>query len=112
VHVLLQPAAFARDCSFRTWKSFRETRAVETGCYFLGVNYAGENFGESSLNPPWIDEDHEPTVLGTEASYIVATLNPTILQEARTDFPFFRHTVNPSACRGRGARVSDDLQGN
>ena len=79
---------------------------------FLDVNYAGENFGESSLNPPWIDEDHEPTILGTEASSIVATLNPTSLQEARREFPFFRHTVNPRASRCCGARASDDLKGN
>jgi len=93
VHVLLQPAAFIRDCSFRTWKSFRETRAVETGCYFLAVNYAGNDFGESSWNPPWIDDNNEPTILGTEASYITKTLDPKTLQESRTLFPFYRYAL-------------------
>jgi hypothetical protein len=48
VRVLLQPAPFARDCSFRTWKSFGQTTAEETGCYFLAVNYARPHFGETS----------------------------------------------------------------
>ena len=33
--VILQPACFSRDLSFRTWKSFRETRAVENGVYLV-----------------------------------------------------------------------------
>ncbi len=101
-HVLLQPASFSRDCSFRTWKSFRETRAVECGTYFLANNYAGEYFGQSSFNPPWIDENHEPTVLGTDVSYIVETLYPKILEEARTQFPFYRHTIASKACPSCG----------
>ena len=112
VHVLLQPAAFARDCSFRTWKSFRETRAVETGCYFLAVNYAGPQFGETSWNHPWIDEDNEPTVLGTEVSYLVETLNPRVLQMARTKFPFYRQTANSNGVLSSGASIStDDVKG-
>lgn len=102
VHVLLQPASFARDISFRTWKSFRETRAVECGTYFLANNYAGVYFGQTSMNPPWIDEAHEPKVLGTEVSYIVETLDPKILYEARTTFPFYRHTMNSKSCTGCG----------
>ena len=31
VDLVIQPAAFSRDVSFRTWRSFREARAVEVG---------------------------------------------------------------------------------
>lgn len=104
VHVFLQPAAFSRDCSFRTWKSFRETRAVETGSYFLAVNYAGGNFGETSVNPPWIDKNNEPTVLGSETSYLLVNLDPEELEAARQRFPFFQNSSEPK-------QYSDSSQG-
>lgn len=102
VNVLLQPASFARDCSFRTWKSFRETRAIESGTYFLANNYAGDYYGQTSMNPPWIDDDHEPVILGNEESYIVTTLDPRILKAARTQFPFYKHTMESKSCSSCG----------
>jgi predicted amidohydrolase len=90
VDLILQPAAFSRDVSFRTWKSFRETRAVENGVYFAGVNYCGELFGETSINPPWIDEENEPTVLGTEEGTLIFDIERSALDCARKDMPFYR----------------------
>ena len=90
VDVILQPAAFSRDMSFRTWKSFRETRAVENGVYFVGVNYCGELFGETSINPPWIDEHNEPTVLGTEEGILIFDIERSALDWARKEMPFYR----------------------
>lgn len=88
VDVLLQPAAFSRDLSFRTWKSFRETRAVENAVYFMGVNYGGGSFGESSLVPPWVDEDHEPLVLTEPVGALLGHIERKMLSEARSDLPF------------------------
>lgn len=90
VDVLLQPAAFARDVSFRTWKSFRETRAVENSVYFIGVNYAGEAFGETSVVPPWVDELHEPLVMGRPEGYLVGRIQRSTLNMVRTTMPFYR----------------------
>lgn len=104
VHAFLQPAAFARDCSFWTWRSFRETRAVECGSYFLANNYAGDYFGQTSFNPPWIDEQHPPKILGTEVSWIVATLDPNVLKEARTRFPFYKHAMASQSCTSCGSK--------
>ncbi len=42
--VILQPSCFSRDLSFRTWKSFRETRAVENSVYWIGSNYSGTSY--------------------------------------------------------------------
>ena len=75
VDIILQPAAFARDVSFRTWKSFRETRAVENSVYWVGVNYSGVDFGETSINPPWIDESHEPSALNTNEGVLVGNIH-------------------------------------
>jgi predicted amidohydrolase len=90
VDVLLQPAAFARDISFRTWKSFRETRAVENSVYFIGVNYAGNQYGETSVVPPWVDESHEPVVLGTEEGFLLGRVQRSVLDSVRTSLPFYR----------------------
>jgi predicted amidohydrolase len=90
VDVLLQPAAFSRDVSFRTWKSFRETRAVENSVYFIGVNYAGEAFGETSVVPPWVDESHEPHVLGTDEGFLLAKIQRSELDLVRATMPFYR----------------------
>jgi predicted amidohydrolase len=90
VDVLLQPAAFVRDVSFRTWKSFRETRAVENSVYFIGVNYAGEDFGETSVVPPWVDESHEPQVLGTAEGFLLERIQRNKLDFVRKNMPFYR----------------------
>ena len=90
VDVILQPAAFSRDMSFRTWKSFRETRAVENSVYWVGVNYAGNYYGNSSFNPPWIDEDHEPLVMGMTEGVLVGTIERTVLENVRTTMPYYQ----------------------
>ena len=94
VDVIIQPSCFARDISFRTWKSFRETRAVENSVYWLGCNYAGTNFGESSFVPPWVDEDHEPIVLNTSVGYLICKLDCAILHHARTELPFHKNLMS------------------
>lgn len=90
VDVLLQPAAFARDISFYTWRSFRETRAVENSCYFCGVNNAGPNFGETAIVPPWVDQHNLPAVLGTQEGHLVGTISRARLNRARTTMPFYK----------------------
>ena len=94
VDILLQPAAFVRDVSFATWKSFRETRAVENSCYFLGVNYCGSNYGETTLVPPWVDDsgnaDSTAQSLGCDESWLICKIQRSVLQHVRTIFPFYR----------------------
>ncbi|KAG7357122.1 hypothetical protein IV203_001810 [Nitzschia inconspicua] len=91
--VVLQPACFSRDLSFRTWKSFRETRAVENGVYFVATNYAGDYYGESSVTPPWVDEDHEPKVWGIEPNIFRTVLEKETVQKARESMPYYRYLI-------------------
>ncbi len=98
VDVLLQPACFIRDISFRTWQSFRETRAVENGVYFLAGNYAGDEFGDATFVPPWIDDAgngvNEPVSLSTDEGFMLAELDRDTLVHARSAFPFYKSVVN------------------
>jgi predicted amidohydrolase len=90
VDCILQPAAFVRDCSFRTWSSFRESRAVENSIFWIGVNYAGSNYGETSIVPPFVDQDHEPISLDCDEGYVIGRVARNTLDHARTQFPFYR----------------------
>ena len=94
VDCILQPAAFSRDVSFRTWSSFRETRAVENSVYWIGVNYAGECFGSSSFVPPWVDDEHEPVVLGTEVGALTGCISREELDSIRESMPFYKALLN------------------
>jgi predicted amidohydrolase len=104
VDVILQPACFARDISFATWKAFATTRAVENGVYFVACNYAGDNFGASSITPPWVNENgndttHLPQVMNNTAGYMIHTLERAVLHHARTTLPFHKHaTQSCSSC--------------
>ena len=97
--VILQPACFSRDLSFRTWKSFRETRAVENSVYFVALNYAGSYYGESSVTPPWVDENHEPIVCNTESGIFESTLEKSAVKWAREEMPYYRYMIRDQQCR-------------
>ena len=102
VDAILQPAAFARDCSFRTWSSFLETRAVENSVYFVGVNYAGIDYGDSAIVAPWVDEDHEPVKLGREQGYLIGIISRRTLDQVRNAMPFYRKLVTSNCAEGDG----------
>ena len=93
VDCILQPSAFVRDCSFRTWSSFRETRAVENSIFWIGINYAGKNYGETSIVPPFVDEEHEPISLECEEGYAIGRVARSTLDQARAQFPFYRNLM-------------------
>ena len=50
------PTAFCRDETFHTWQAFATTRAIENQVYFVSVNRAGDDFGDSMLIETWMDE--------------------------------------------------------
>jgi predicted amidohydrolase len=90
VDAILNPSSYVRDRSFRAWKTFREARALENSVYVVGVNYAGEKFGQSSITPPWIDSEHEPDDLGFEDGFLIGKVERSILDLVRTSMPFHR----------------------
>ena len=92
IDVLLQPAAFVRDVSFPTWKSFRETRAVENSIYFVAVNYAGDDYGETTFVKPWVDDtpEFQPQSLSCQEGFLLCDIRRSVLDNIRTNFPFYR----------------------
>ena len=101
VDCILQPSAFARDCSFRTWSSFRETRAVENSIFWIGINYSGTNYGETSIIPPFVDDDHLPISLECEEGFVIGRVARSTLDHARTQFPFYRNLMMEGSMKFR-----------
>ena len=58
VQLVLHCSAHARDETFYSWHHFSVCRAIENQIYFLSLNRAGENYGNSIFCTPWIDEDN------------------------------------------------------
>ena len=56
VDLILHCGAYYRDASFATWHAFATTRAIENQVYFLSLNRAGEQYGQSLFCLPWMDE--------------------------------------------------------
>lgn len=92
--VILQPAAFSRDVSFRTWNSFKEVRAVENSVYFIAVNYSGAYYGNSTAVELWVDDNHEPESLATEEGVLVKCIRRDLLNKIRVEFPYHRQLMN------------------
>jgi len=110
VDVLVQPAAFYRDVSFVTWKSFRETRAVENSVYFVGVNYAGDKYGDTTCVPPWVDDDpsnpqSKTKSLKCEEGWLLCHIERSVLDRVRTEFPFYRILQRETAAAAGAAEI-------
>ena len=59
VEVVLHCSAFYRDETFYSWHHFSVCRAVENQIFFLSLNRAGENYGNSLFCTPWMDENNQ-----------------------------------------------------
>jgi predicted amidohydrolase len=60
VDIILHSGAYFRDSSFHTWHAFANTRAIENQVFFLSLNRAGQDYGNSLLCYPWMDEAQGP----------------------------------------------------
>lgn len=74
VDLILHPGAYSRDPSFYSWHHFVVTRAIENQVFFLSVNRAGAEYGNSIFCPPWVDERRPPVVLHDQDEQITEVL--------------------------------------
>lgn len=66
VDVILHCGAYARDESFASWHAFVVSRAMENQVFFLSLNRAGENFGQSLFCGPWVDAQTPATAFADQ----------------------------------------------
>ena len=66
---------------------------MENGVYLIGCNYAGLHYGESSMTPPWVDDDHSPIVLDTHEQIVHVPLSKETIRSARQDIPRYYQSL-------------------
>jgi len=89
VDCILHTGAYARDASFASWHAFAKTRAMESQVYFVSLNRAGANFGQSVFMPPWVDAEHPSVQFEDTAEHCqLLTLRQEAIDRARQQFQF------------------------
>lgn len=91
VDAICHVGAYARDPSFYSWHHFAVSRALENQIYFLSLNRAGDDFGNSVFCTPWIDETMPPTVFAdVDEDFKRLTLNRSEIDIARETYSFLK----------------------
>lgn len=89
--LILHPVAFTRDFTFASWHAFVTTRAMENQLYWLSLNRAGTDWGQSLFCPPLVDDDHPPLAFGSSEQWQWLTLEKQAVKEARRRLPLNRN---------------------
>ena len=91
VDAILHPCAYSRDTSFYSWHHFAVTRALENQIYFLSLNRAGKDFGNSLFCPPWVDEKHLPMVFDNHIEqFLTFKIDQSEIEYVREKFSFLK----------------------
>lgn len=91
VDLILHCGAYFRDESFATWHHFSTTRALENQVFFLSLNRAGANWGNSRFCWPWMDENTHPIRFkGTDEDFRFITIRRDQLDQVREDYTFLK----------------------
>jgi predicted amidohydrolase len=88
--LILHPVAFTRDFSFASWHAFATTRAMENQLYWLSLNRAGADWGQSLFCPPLMDDDHPSLTFGHQETWRWLSLDKAAIGAARQRLPLGR----------------------
>ena len=92
--LLLVPSAFTETTGRAHWELLLRARAVESGCYVLGVNQCGwhsstrQSHGHSMLVDPW---GQVQASLASDEGILIAELDAERLAEVRRRLPLHDH---------------------
>lgn len=87
--LILHCGAYARDPSFYSWHHFVVSRALENQLFFLSLNRAGADFGNSVFCPPWIDEMGPPLAFPEhDEAFIACEVDLARIAEVRREYSF------------------------
>lgn len=92
--LLIYPSAFTAVTGRAHWELLLRARAVETGCYVLGVNQCGwhsstrQSFGHSMLVDPW---GQSVSALQDAPGLLVAEINLDEMHDIRRRLPVHAH---------------------
>lgn len=92
--LILVPSAFTHRTGQAHWGMLLRARAVEQGCYVLGVNQCGwhdskrRTWGHSQLVDPWGDTR---AALASEPDILIGQISREYLKRIRTQLPTHQH---------------------
>ncbi len=92
--LILVPSAFTHRTGQAHWSLLLRARALEQGCYVLGVNQCGwhdskrRTWGHSQLIDPWGDTR---AALASEPDVLVGQISRDYLKRVRTQLPTHQH---------------------
>lgn len=99
VDLITHCGAYFRDESFHTWHPFATTRALENQVFFLSLNRAGTNYGNSLFCWPWMDENTSPIEFPQyEEALTTITIKRPILEQVRRDYSFLKDRLSDYTC--------------
>jgi len=95
VDFILHCGAYFRDDSFYSWHSFVMTRAIENQIFFLSLNRAGLDYGNSVMCYPWNDSSRQPVYFDEKSEdFKWITLELDEIQRVREQYPFLADLRN------------------
>jgi omega-amidase len=91
VDVILHCGAYFRDPSFPTWHAFATTRAIENQVFFLSLNRAGPDYGNSLFCYPWMDETCGPLQFAKhDEDFRHIEIDQARMRDARAGYTFLK----------------------
>lgn len=91
VDVILHCGAYFRDTSFATWHDFTTTRALENQVFFLSLNRAGADYGNSRFCYPWMDENKQAVLFSEhDEQFKLLEIDPAEIAQARETYSFLK----------------------
>ena len=101
-HILTVPAAFTRQTGEAHWTVLQRARAIETGSFMISAAQGGkhedgrETFGHSIIVDPW---GRVLAEAGDEPGPVLATLDLSLVADARQRIPTLKHTRSIAVTR-------------
>ena len=98
VDFILHCGAYFRDDSFYSWHSFAMTRAIENQIFFLSLNRAGSDYGNSLMCYPWNDTSRQPIHFDEKREDLKwMTVDHSEIKSVREQYPFLADRRNQYA---------------
>lgn len=94
VDVIFAPAAFTAFTGAAHWELLIRTRAIENTCYLVAPAQTGTHYGKRASHGHAMIVDPWGEVLadaGQEVGFALATIDPSRIEEVRTQLPALRH---------------------
>jgi len=95
IDLMIHPVAFSIDSTFNSWHHFAICRAIENQQYWISLNRAGSQCGQSIFCYPWYDSQNnqKPFVFDSQERCYVFDIDHSLLQTIRQTYPFFKDDI-------------------